>query len=109
MELEDGAMKGVRARLGDDVHLSRGASELGRVDAGLHLEFFQRVHRWEEDVGVEVDVGVVDAVERVVVELAPLAGNRNLLVGPRPALSIAACPAPANPALTFGLSAIRLR
>ena len=89
VELEDRAVKGVRARLGDHVHLTRGAAELGRVDARLHLEFFQRVHRREKDVGVEVDVGVVHAVERVVVELAPLARNRDLLVGARAALAIA--------------------
>ena len=92
VELEDRAVEGVRARLGHDVHLARGPSELRRVDAGLHLEFFQRVDRRQEDVGVEVDVGVVDAIERVVVELAPLARNGNLLVGARAALSIARLP-----------------
>ena len=97
VELEHGAVEGIRARLGDDVHLAGGASELGRVDAGLHLEFFERVNRRQEDVGVEVDVGVVDAVERVVVELAPLAGDGNLLVGARAALSIAGLPGAGEP------------
>jgi hypothetical protein len=43
----------------------------------------------QEDIGVEVHVGVVHAVERVVVELAPLAGDRDLLVGARTALAVA--------------------
>ena len=89
VELEHGAAEGVRPRLGHDVHLAGGASELRGVDAGLHLELFQRVDRRQEDVGIEIDVGVVDAVERVVVELAALAGNGDLLVGARTALAVA--------------------
>ena len=89
VEFEHGAMEGVRARLGDDVHLAGGAAELGRIDAGLHLEFLERVNRRQEDVGVEIDVGVVHAVERVVVELAPLTRDGDLLVGTRAALAIA--------------------
>ena len=81
VEFEHGAMKGIRTRLGDDVHLAGGAAELGRVDAGLHFEFLERVDRRREDVGVEIDVGVVDAVERVVVEFPPLARDGDLLVG----------------------------
>ena len=89
VEFEHGAMEGIRARLGDDVHLAGGAAELRRIDAGLHLEFLERVDRRQEDVGVEIDVGVVHAVERVVVELPPLARDRDLLVGTRAALAIA--------------------
>ena len=98
--------KAVRARLGDDVHLTGGTSELGRVDAGLDLEFLERIDRRQEDIGVEIDVGVVHAVQRVVVELAPLARDRELLVGARAALPIAGLTGTANSALTFGLRAI---
>ena len=45
-----------------------------------------------KNVGVEVDVGVVRAVERVVVELAALTRDRELLVGARAALAIAGLP-----------------
>ena len=89
VEFEQRAAQAVRARLRDHVHLARLAPEFGGVDAGLHLEFFERVDRRQEDVGVEVDVGVVDAVERVVVEFAALPGNRQLLVGARAALAVA--------------------
>ena len=90
-------MEGIRTRLGDDVHLAGGAAELRRIDAGLHFEFFERVDRRQEDVGVEIDVGVVDAVERVVVELAPLAGDRDLLAGARAALAITGLAGPREP------------
>jgi hypothetical protein len=72
VEFEHGSVEAVRARFGDDVDLTRATSEFGRVNAGLDLELLQRIDRWQEDIGVEVDVGVVDAVQRVVVELAPL-------------------------------------
>ena len=85
-------MELVRAGLGDDVHLAGRAAELGRVDAGLHLELFERVDRRQQNIRVEVDVGVVRAVERVVVELAPLPGDRDLLVGARAALPVAGLP-----------------
>ena len=61
-ELEDGAVERIRTRLGHDVHLSCRPPELRRVDAGLHLEFLERVDRGQEDVGVEVDVRVVDTI-----------------------------------------------
>ena len=73
VEFEHGSVQAVRARFRDHVHLARPTPEFGGVDAGLHLELFERVDRRQEDIGVEVDVGVVDAVERVVVEFAALA------------------------------------
>ena len=72
VELEHGSVELVRAGLGDDVHLAGGAAELGRVDAGLHLELFERVDRRQQNVRIEIDVGVVRAVECVVVVLAAL-------------------------------------
>src|SRR3981081_19193 len=62
--------------------------EFGGVDTGLHFEFLQGVDRRQEGVGVEVDVGVCDTVERIVVELAALATDREVLS--RPASSLAA-------------------
>jgi hypothetical protein len=46
---------------------------LGRIGADLDLEFLQRVYRRLEKVGAIVRVGVLDAVDRVVIELEPLA------------------------------------
>ncbi|PYQ81003.1 MAG: hypothetical protein DMG01_05235 [Acidobacteria bacterium] len=89
MKFEQRAAQIVRARLRDDVHLARLAPEFGGVDAGLHFELFERVDGGQEDVRIEVDVGVVDAVQRVVVELAALPRNRQLLVGARAALAVA--------------------
>ena len=59
--------------------MRRLAPELGGVNSGLHLEFLQGVDGRQERIGVEVDVGVGDAVEGVVVELAAHAGNREVL------------------------------
>ena len=90
VELEQGSVECVRARFRDHVHLARPTAEFGGIHAGLHLEFLERVDRRQEDIGVEVDVGVVHAVERVEVELAALPRNRELLVGARAALAIPA-------------------
>ena len=92
VEFEAGAVEAVGARFRDHVHLARLAAEFRGVDAGLDLELLERVDRGEKDVGVEVDVGVVDAVERVEVELAALARNRQLLGGARAALPGARLP-----------------
>src|SRR5262245_41263592 len=90
-------MEGIRAGFGDDVHLAGGAAELRRIDAGLYFEFLERVDGRQEDVGVEIDVGVVDAVERVVIELAPLARDGDLLVGTRAPLAITGLPGAREP------------
>ena len=76
-ELEERAVILVRAGLGQHVDLGGLAAELGRIDAGLHLEFLQRVDRRHDHEGVEIRVGVLDAIERVVVEVGALAGHRN--------------------------------
>ena len=41
-------------------------AELRRVNPGLDLEFLESVDRRLQDVGVEIDVGVGDAVQGVV-------------------------------------------
>src|ERR1041385_215032 len=43
-------------------------AELGRVDAGLHLEFLNRVDRRKHYVGGEVRVRVGDTVQSEIVE-----------------------------------------
>ena len=105
MEPEQRPVECVGAGFGDHVHLARRTAELGGIHAGLHLEFLERVHRRQEDVGVEVDVGVVHAVEGVVVEFAALTRDRQLLVGAAAALAIARLARTGKSALTFGLRA----
>ena len=72
-------MEVVRARLGGHVDLTRLSAEFRRIDPRLHLELLQRIDRRHEDVGVEIDVGVVDPIQREVVELATLTRDRELL------------------------------
>ena len=78
----------IRAAPGDHVHLAHVVAELGRVGARLHLEFLERIDRRLEQVGAVVRIGILDAVERVVVELQPLARDVQL--------KVAAVPAPAR-------------
>src|SRR5207244_3083828 len=68
-ELEQGSVDLVRSRLRRNIDLGGGAPELGRKDSGLDLELLQSVDRGQEDVGVEVHVGVLHAVQREVIEL----------------------------------------
>ena len=65
----------IRTRLGRHVHLGDGAAVLGIEDPRDDVELLQRVDRRQQHVGVEVQVGVLDAVERVVVEVDALAGH----------------------------------
>ena len=60
-------------------------AELGRVDAGLNLELLQRVDRRQDGVSVEIHIGVVNSIQREIVEILPLAGNRYLLFTARAA------------------------
>ena len=77
----------VAAGLGGHVDLRGVVAELGGIDAGLHLEFLQRVDGRQHDVGIEIGVGIVDAVEREVVEHDALAGDRDRLIGAVAALA----------------------
>ena len=53
----------IRAGLSGDVDLSGGAAELGGVNTGLDLKLLKRIDGWLENVGVEINVGVGDAVK----------------------------------------------
>src|SRR5438093_1089989 len=94
-ELEQCSVKLICSGLGRNIDLGCGAPELGRKDSGLNLELLQRIDRWQEDIGVEVHVGILHAVQGEVVELAALARDRNVLLS---ALS---------PLASNGLSGIR--
>ena len=45
----------------------------GVEQARLHFEFLQRVDRWQEHIAVEVQIRVLHSIERIVVEVDPLA------------------------------------
>ena len=91
-ELEHGSVERVRARFRARVDLRDGAAELGAEDARLDFELLERVDRRQQHVAVEVEVGVLDAVERIVVEVDALAGDVQ-----RKAVALAA-----HPLLTLG-------
>ena len=57
-ELEQRAVILVAARLRQHVDLRGFMAELGRIDAGLHFELLQRVDGWQDDIGIEVRIGV---------------------------------------------------
>ncbi len=72
-------MKAVASGLGRDVDLAGGAAELGREDAGLNLELLNGVDRGQENIKVKADIGVVDSIQSEIIELAALAGDRDVL------------------------------
>src|SRR5262245_53031228 len=80
-EFEQGAMIGVAAGLREYVDLGARMSEFGGVNADLNFEFLNGINRRKDDIGIEIGVCVVDAVERVVVEHDPLPTRRDGLVG----------------------------
>jgi len=71
----------VAARLGQHVDLRGLVAKLGGINAGLHFELLKRVDGGKHDVGEEVGVGIVHAIEREVVEHDALSGGGNGLVG----------------------------
>src|SRR5262245_37730584 len=56
-------------------------SELRGVNTGLNVELLNGVNRGQDDIGIEIWVGVVDAVEGVVVEHDALPARGYGLVG----------------------------
>src|SRR5262249_36009857 len=74
--------------LGRSVDLSSGAPELCRKDSGLYLELLQSVNRWQDHVRVEVDISILNTIQREVIELAPLARDRDILPCARPTLAL---------------------
>src|SRR2546425_2623248 len=67
-EFEQGAMICVAAGLGEHVDLRALMPELRGVNTGLNFELLNGVNRGKHDIGIEIWVGVIDAVEGVVVE-----------------------------------------
>src|SRR5436189_6398143 len=65
---EDRAMIGVAAGLGEHVDLGALMPELGGVNTDLNFELLNGVNGRKDDIGIEIRVGIIDAVESVVVE-----------------------------------------
>ena len=65
-EFEHGAVVFIGAGFGGNVDLPGCPAELRGIDPGLDLELLQGIDRRLQNVGVEIDVGVGDAVQRVV-------------------------------------------
>src|SRR5262249_7614094 len=86
-ELESGAVKLVSPAAGGDVHLPGGASELGGIDPRLDLEFLEGFDGREDDIEIEIDVGVGDPVERVVAPRSAGPGERHGYAGAGSALA----------------------
>src|SRR6185437_13042637 len=78
---------GICARLGQDVDLCAFVSILRRIDADLDFKLLNRINRRKRDVGVEVRVGVIDAVEGVVIEHDSLPAGGDCLRGAITALA----------------------
>src|SRR5947209_2579439 len=80
-EFEQGAMIGVAAGLGEHVDLRALMPELRGINTELNFEFLNGVNGRKDDIAIEIRVGVIDAVERVVVEHDALAARRYGLLG----------------------------
>src|SRR5262249_49837557 len=80
-EFEDCAVVIVGTGFRGDIDLPGIASELGRVDPALYFEFLERVHRRPEHERIPVGICILNAIERVVVELHPLARDGEVLRG----------------------------
>src|SRR5437867_8684891 len=71
----------VAAGLGEHVDLRALMSELRGVYTGLNFELLNGVNRGKDDIGIEIRISVVDAVQRVVVEHDALPARGYGLVG----------------------------
>src|SRR6266705_1401628 len=80
-EFEQRAMIGVAAGLGEHVDLCALVPELRGVNTELNFELLNGVNGGKDDIGIEIRVGVIDAVERVVVEHDALPARRYRLAG----------------------------
>ena len=75
----------ISAALGGHVNLACAASELGSEQTTFDLEFLERIDGWKQVISGEIDVRVLDAIQRVVVERDALPAYREREVAPSPA------------------------
>ena len=55
------------------VDLRDGAAVLGVEQTGLDFEFLQGINGWQQHVAVEVQIRILDSIQRVVIEVDSLA------------------------------------
>src|SRR5215510_11249827 len=67
-EFEQGTVIGVTAGLGEHVDLRALMPELRGVNTDLNFELLNSVNGRKHNIGIEIRVGVIDAVEAEVVE-----------------------------------------
>ncbi len=79
----------IGTRLREHIDLRDFAAEFRRIYARLHLELLQRVNRGQNHERIEIRVGVLDAVQRVVIEIRALPRHRDGLAGTNAALPCA--------------------
>ncbi len=68
-------MDPVRATLGGNVHLADAAAVFRLELPAFDFEFLERVKRGQQQVGVEVGIGIFNAIQSVVVVGKPLASD----------------------------------
>src|SRR5262249_28114377 len=86
-ELEKRTVESVAAGFGQHVDLRRFVAEFCGIDAGLHLEFLQSIDRGQDDIRVEIGIGVDHAIEREIVKYDAVTAGRDRLVGAIAALA----------------------
>src|ERR1041385_3309703 len=80
-EFEQRAVISVAAGLGEHVDLSALMPELRGVNTDLNFELLNSVNGGKDDIGIEIRVGVIDAIQRVVVEHNALTASGYRLLG----------------------------
>ena len=80
-ELEGTSVKVIGPRASCRVDLRDSPAVFGVEQTRLDLEFLQRVDRRLDHIGIEVGVGVVDAIQREIIEVASIASDGDILIG----------------------------
>src|SRR5215470_5692606 len=102
-------MIGVAARLGEHVDLRALMPELRGVNTDLNFELLNSVNGRKDDIGIEIRVGVIDAVQSVVVEHNALPPVDMDWVARSPPCRVLACPANGERVFVLGAIATRFR
>ena len=74
-KFEGGAVQLVGAALGLDVHLRNGAPIFGLKESGFDLKLLKSLNRGQQQIRVEVGVGVFDSIQREMIEVHSLSGD----------------------------------
>src|SRR5215467_13514029 len=86
-KFEERAMIVVAAGLREHIDLGALMAELSGVNTYLNFKLLNGINRWLDDIGIEVRIGVIDTIERVVIEHDALPASGYRLSGPVAALT----------------------